>query len=96
MTQYPSCPTGNDSDCPDGFNCIPVLNTSMQIVGSYCGDMDCSVGTGSDCAAPLDGNATPMCLQASTPVCTLTCGGGETCPTGMFCVGTEAGNVCVW
>lgn len=93
---YPPCPTGDDATCPQGYNCIPIVNGQDQIVASYCGSTDCQVGNGADCEGPTDGDATPQCLQASTPVCTLTCGGGEDCPIGMTCIGTGLGNVCAW
>lgn len=91
---YPPCPTGDDNTCPEGYNCIPVVDGNDNVLSSYCGSMDCV--SGPDCDAPTDGNASPQCLQFSTPVCTLTCNNGETCPSGMQCANTDTGWLCAW
>lgn len=90
---YPPCPSGDDADCPAGYNCIPIFANNNQIIGSYCGDMDCFQGV--DCPLPGSGTAVPACLMFSTKVCSLPCD-GLVCPDGMDCIDTDSGWLCVW
>jgi hypothetical protein len=91
---YPACPSGEDSECGDGNNCVPVLDQWDDIVETVCGEGGCS--TGADCDPPSSGNAVPVCVELSIDTCMLDCDGGATCPDGMQCSSTTLGNVCVW
>jgi hypothetical protein len=98
---YPACPTGEDAECGAGFNCVPTVNNWGSIDYTYCGDTACMPGGGGgECPVPATGNADPFCIQLSTPVCTLSCGGGQTCPDGMDCIGVLFGmtpaSICSW
>ena len=98
---YPPCPSGQDSECGPGFNCVPNVD-GQTITASYCGSIDCVPnGSVEACPDPTTGNATVQCVSLSTPVCTLFCENGETCPDGMSCIGVSFNGmaltqVCNW
>jgi hypothetical protein len=87
---------GNCLDFPLAIACGPSESCFSNAEIGVCGEFNC---TGvADCpAAPPSGNAPVVCRDiGGTPSiddCGLDCSGGQTCPTGMSCLGN---GICYW
>lgn len=80
--------------CELGGGCI--VSPSMDPTHSSCATPCAAQG---ECFPAPEGDAVPTCfdLGAIGPHCLLDCTTGETCPTGMDCIGDGQGtSVCLW
>ena len=71
------------SACLENEFCVGTGNGTEAVCAHQCNEV-------SDCPdVPSGGNPTVMCVDFTAnglPECRLDCSGGETCPTGMFCL----------